>query len=173
MTKRVDVQKGEHHSYYTQYIDQVPKGLDLLDALEQGLTYTTDFYRSLNETQLLLRYEDGKWTPKEVLLHLIDTERIFSYRALRFARQDQTPLAGFEQDNFVTMSAANGRSVESLLEEYQSVRRASVALYKNMNDTMIITTGQASGSALSPRAAAFITAGHERHHLRIIKEWYL
>lgn len=173
MTKRLAIQAGEHHPYYAQYIDQVPEGLTLLEALTQGMAYTLDFYSGLNEQQLLLRYKAGKWTPKEALLHLIDTERIFSYRALRFARQDQTSLAGFEQDDFVASSEANTRSIAGLLEEYESVRRASIALYKNLSDAMIATTGQASGSELSARAAGFITAGHERHHIRIIKERYL
>lgn len=173
MTKCVDIKEAEHHPYYGQYIDQVPEGLTLLDALTQGMDFTTTFYKTLSEESLLLRYEEGKWTPKEVLLHLIDTERIFSYRALRFGRFDTTALAGFEQDDYVASSNANGRSIDSLIEEYESVRRASIALYTNLSVASITAIGEASGSPLSAAAAGFIIAGHERHHIRIIKERYL
>ena len=101
MTTRGEVQEPEYNTYYNQYISQVSEDTDLLEALQSGLDFTVSFYNSLSEEQLLLRYAPGKWTPKEVLLHLIDTERIFSYRALRFSRMDATPLQGFEQDDFV------------------------------------------------------------------------
>ncbi|WP_379953320.1 DinB family protein [Dokdonia sp. R78006] len=167
------VKEGEYNEYYKQYIDQVPGSLGIAQALEKGMEDTKDFFTSLSESELLLRYEEGKWTPKEVLLHLIDTERIFSYRALRFSRMDSTPLQGFEQDDFVLSSDANSRTVDSLIAEYISVRQCSLLLYASMTAQTIANIGTASGSPMSPRAAAFITAGHERHHIRIIKERYL
>jgi len=164
---------GEYNAYYKQYIDQVPDSLGIAQALEKGMAETKDFFTSLSESELLLRYEEGKWTPKEVLLHLIDTERIFSYRALRFSRMDKTPLQGFEQDDFVLSSDANGRTMDSLIEEYVSVRKCSLLLYESMTAQTIRNIGMASGSPMSSRAAAFITAGHERHHIAVIKERYL
>lgn len=173
MIHRSELNEAAYNSYYKQYIDQVPASSNVLDALSSGLKATVDFFSSLSETELRLRYEAGKWTPKEVLLHIIDTERIFSYRALRFARMDKTPLQGFEQDDYIASSDANSRSIASLLDEYNSVRQASLTLYTSMENTAIITIGEASGSPLSPGAAGFITAGHELHHIKIIKERYL
>ncbi|WP_298353942.1 DinB family protein [uncultured Dokdonia sp.] len=173
MTTRAEVKEPEYNTYYNQYISQVPEETDLLEALQSGLDFTVSFYNSLSEEQLLLRYAPGKWTPKEVLLHLIDTERIFSYRALRFSRMDATPLQGFEQDDFVASSNANERTISSLLEEYASVRLASLSLFTSMTKETVRVIGEASQSPLSPRAAGFIIAGHERHHITIIKERYL
>ncbi|WP_035336428.1 DinB family protein [Dokdonia sp. PRO95] len=173
MTHTSELKAGEYNEYYKQYIDQVPGSLGIAQALETGMEDTRDFFTSLSEDELLLRYEEGKWTPKEVLLHLIDTERIFSYRALRFSRMDSTPLQGFEQDDFVLSSDANSRTIDSLIAEYVAVRQCSLLLYASMTAQTIANIGTASGSPMSPRAAAFITAGHERHHIRIIKERYL
>lgn len=173
MNKRLDITKSEHHDYYTQYIDQVPEALSLDTALEKGLEFTTTFFKSLSVEQQNLRYAAGKWTPKEVLLHIIDTERIFSYRGLRFGRKDISALVGFDQDQYVANSKASKRSIEDLLQEYMHVRNATISMYTSMDKDAIAFVGEASGSPLSPRAAAFITAGHERHHIRIIKERYL
>ncbi len=167
-----ELQHTEYNEYYKQYIDQVPEHLSLIEALKTGKEYSSRFFLKLTNDQLLSRYEVNKWTPKEVLLHLIDTERIFSYRALRFLRQDETSLPGFDQDDYVLSSNANTRSITSLVNEYESVRDASIALYDSINaDQNFI--GRASDSPLSSRAAGFIIAGHERHHIRIIKERYL
>lgn len=173
MIRNTEIEETEYNAYYKQYIDQISASSDLIDALKEGLEFTQDFFLSLTEQELLVRYEEGKWTPKEVLLHIIDTERIFSYRALRFSRLDKTPLEGFDQDEFVITSDANNRTVPSLLEEYKSVRLASIMLYNGMTDQTIRNIGMASGSPMSPRAAGFITAGHERHHIDIIKNRYL
>lgn len=173
MIKRQDITEKEHNTYYTQYINQVPNELSLVDALEKGLDDTAHFFKSLTAAQQELRYEADKWTPKEILLHLIDTERIFSYRALRFGRNDMSPLVGFDQDQYVLHSNARKRTIKDLVAEYTHVRKATVSLYAYMTPTAISTIGEASGSVLSPRAAAFITAGHERHHIRLIKERYL
>lgn len=170
---RTDLESSEFNSYYEQYINLVPKNMGLVDALTKGGKRTYKFFKQLPSDKHDYRYEEGKWTPKEVLLHLIDTERVFSYRALRFGRMDKTPLEGFEQDDFVAHSNATDRSMQSLLEEYKSVRMSTIALYESMGDDGLLNVGQASGSPLSPRSAGFITAGHDRHHVEIIKERYL
>lgn len=173
MIKRQNITDKEYHSYYTQYIDQVPNGLELVEALEKGLLFTSNFFKGLAKDQQDLRYAEGKWTPKEVLLHIIDTERIFSYRALRFGRKDLSTLVGFDQDQYVLHSNASNRTMDDLVEEFTHVRRATISLYNHMTDQALVSLGEASGSNLSPRAAAFIIAGHERHHVRIIEERYL
>lgn len=168
-----EIQPNEYNAYYGHYIKKNDQNTELIDALSQGIPETISFFESLPEDKLLHRYEEGKWTPKEVLLHLIDTERVFVYRALRFARKDETALMGFEQNDFVANSLANERTIPSLLEEYKATRASSIALFKNLDTKLLSTTGTASNSAMSARAAGFIVCGHERHHIEIIKEKYL
>ncbi|MDH3652238.1 MAG: DinB family protein, partial [Saprospiraceae bacterium] len=112
------------------------------------------------------------WTVKELLLHMIDTERIFAYRALRIARSDLTPMAGFDQDDYVPYSNANERSSTSIVSEYSAVRQATIQLFKNFTDAMYAKCGTASERPFTPLALGFIIAGHEIHHLRILMEKY-
>jgi hypothetical protein len=135
-------------------------------------------YKSLNwMTKLSLdqwdyRYADGKWSVKEVWLHIIDTERIFSYRGLRIGRGDQTPLPGFDQDLYVPASQASHRTAASIMEEYEAVRNATIVLYENLPAAALDTMGVASNHGISCRAFAFIIPGHERHHLKGFSENY-
>lgn len=168
-----DLKTSEHHPNYAQYINLVPSDQTLLEALRSGMNETMHFFQGLDETTLNYRYAEGKWTPKEILLHLIDAERVFSYRALRFARKDSTPLQGFEQDDYIRPSKAYDRSVSSLLKEFKAVREATISLFETMDHEMLCNAGVASGTTLSARAAGFITAGHDRSHIQIIKERYL
>jgi len=170
---RLMLEKREFNPYYAQYIEQVSADLDLIAALNHSRETLVDFFQTLPEDKLTYRYQEGKWTPKEMLQHLIDTERVFTYRALRFSRNDKSELMGFEQDDFVLNSRANDRSVQDLLNEYQAVREASIALYKSSTDDTLSEVGVASGSPLSARAAGYITAGHDLHHIRLIQERYL
>ena len=119
------------------------------------------------------KYAAGKWSIKEVFQHIIDTERVFLYRCFRIARHDKTPLTGFEQDDYIVPSKANSKSIESLLEEYQTVRQNSIVLLKSLSETDLKHLGNASDHMLSARAAAFMTLGHEIHHIEVIKERYL
>ena len=120
------LRKEEYNEYYAHYIGQVPENTPLIEALNLGKARISDFFNSLSIEKHEYRYEENKWTPKEVLLHLIDTERIFTYRALRFARKDLTNLPGFDQDDFIPPSKANSRSMASLVQEYVAVREATV-----------------------------------------------
>ena len=115
----------------------------------------------------------GKWTPKEILLHVIDTERIFSYRALRISRSEKAELSGFDENSFAQNSNANNRSIEDLIDEYITVRTATISLFKSFPETIMKNTGIASGKPLSVVAAGYIICGHEIHHVNIIKERYL
>lgn len=170
---RTELGAGEFNPYYGQYIDQVSANLELVDALKQSKTTTLQFFKTLPKDKATYRYQEGKWTPKEVIQHLVDTERVFSYRALRFTRNDKSELMGFEQDDFVLNSGANDRSLKDLLKEYKTVRNATIALYKSASVKTLSQVGVASGSPLSARAAGFITAGHDLHHIQLIKERYL
>lgn len=165
--------KEEYNEYYAHYVQQVPGNRDLLTALRKGKEDTILFFKQLPENKWEHAYDVEKWTPKEVLLHLIDTERIFSYRALRFARKDATNLPGFDQNEYVPPSAANGRTMLSLISEYKAVRESSIALFENLDDTMLAHRGLGSGNVFSARALGFINAGHEIHHIQIIKDRYL
>lgn len=162
----------EYNSYYQPYIDKAGTG-NVFDDLRSNHETIILFLKSIPVEKLHYRYAKGKWTIKEILLHLIDTERVFAYRALRFARNDKTELSSFDQDAFVAQSSADERSMESLLSEYHSVRKATISLFESFDQKSLARVGIASHSRLSVRAIPFIILGHENHHLQMIKEHYL
>jgi uncharacterized damage-inducible protein DinB len=164
---------GEYPPYARTYIDLLPDDGRLLEHLEANLRATAELIGSLSEEQLLHRYAPDKWTIKEVVLHVIDDERIYAYRALRFARDDQTELPGFEQDDYVPPSKADERSAESLLAELAAVRAATIELYRGLPEEALFRSGIANGNRASVRALGYHLAGHELHHLRLIRERYL
>jgi len=151
----------------------IPEDISLVDILISSKNEVISFFKEIPEDKLSYRYDVDKWTPKEVLMHIIDTERIFSYRALRFARKDKLDLLGFDQNDFIPPSKADSRTIESLLEEYEAVRNATIVLFKNLDTRMLKEVGTGSGSPMSVRALGFITVGHEKHHVLLIKERYL
>lgn len=171
--KRTDLSNSEFKVNYGDYIYMVDENQELVEALQKGEDQITDFFTKIDQNKLKTAYAEGKWTILEVLLHIIDTERIFNYRALCIARGDQTEFPSFEQDDYVAPSKANDRSLTSLLTEYSTVRKATISLFENLSEEDLKQLGRASNSPLSPRAAGFIIAGHERHHEKIIKERYL
>ena len=164
---------GEYAPYAIMYIGLLPDDGLILKHLEENLRATTEFLRALPENKLTYRYAEGKWTIKEILAHHIDDERIYGYRALRFARNDQTELPGFEQDAYTPESGANERTLDDLLEEFAAVRRSTVALFNSFNDRVLTRAGVASGNRMSVRAIVYHIAGHELHHLNVMKERYL
>jgi len=164
---------GEYAPYTISYIGLLPDDGLILKHLQDNLTNTSNFLRSLSEEKLSYRYAEGKWTIKEILAHLIDDERIYSYRALRFARNDKTELPSFEQDDYALESGANERSIEDLLQEFATVRRATISLFDSFASEALMRVGVASGNVMSVRAAAYHIAGHELRHINIIKERYL
>jgi len=163
----------EYAPYTIMYIGLLPDDGLVLKHLYTNLVGTTKFLRSLPNEKLSYRYAKGKWTIKEILAHLIDDERIYAYRALRFARNDRTELPGFEQDNYALESRANIRTIESLLKEFAAVRRSTIALFDSFDGEVLKRSGVASGNVMSVRAAAYHIAGHELRHINIIKERYL
>ena len=128
-----------------------------------------ELIHSLSEEKLLYRYAPGKWTIKEILVHIIDDERIYSYRALRFARNDRTELPGFEQDDYTAESNANERSLDSIFEEYEAVRKATIALFNGLDNEALLRRGKADGNEDTVRALAYHIAGHELHHIHFVR----
>lgn len=162
----------EHAPYYAKYIEKVPQG-DLLSILERQRQETAALLKGIPESKAGHRYASGKWSIKEVVGHVNDAERVFSYRAMRIARGDATPLASFEQDQFVAAGNFDARSLADLAAEFDAIRRATIALIKSFEAEAISRRGTASGKEVSTRALAYIIAGHERHHIDIVKERYL
>lgn len=167
-----DLKVNEYDPYYQGYINAAGER-DLLESLCDGITSFERFVKQLPSDKMHYAYARNKWTLAEVLLHVVDAERIFAYRALRFARKDMTPLAGFEQDEYVPASNANKRSKQSILDEFVAVRKATVSLFRSFDEPQLKIIGTASNSPMSVAALGFICCGHQNHHSRIILEKYL
>lgn len=163
----------EYALYYEQYLENISPETHLLNSLKANAKTITELYKSLPADKLLYRYADGKWTMKDILMHLIDVERVFVYRAMRFARKDRTPLPFFDENEFAKNALADKLSLARLLKEYNSNRNVTIAFFNNLNAKQLKETGIASQAAMSVRACAWIIYGHELHHRRIIHERYL
>ena len=163
---------AESSDYFSYYINLVI-GSDIEQVLEDGKAAMLAFMKTIPTHKWDFRYDKGKWSIKEVFIHVIDTERVMAYRALRMARNDQTPLPGFSQDPFVENSNAANRSVQSIIAEYTAVRNSSLAMFKSFDDVAYSRIGMASNSPFSPLSLAYVIAGHEIHHMRVIVERYL
>lgn len=164
--------KSEYASDYERYVSLVPDG-DIAGTLGRQLDDTLALINSIPETRGDFRYAEGKWSIKELLGHVIDSERVFAYRALRFARGDTTPLSGFEQDDFVRGGSFDKRSLSDLAQEYEYVRRSTISLFANLAPAAFDRRGAANNNEVSVRGLAFIIAGHEVHHVQILKARYL
>jgi uncharacterized damage-inducible protein DinB len=162
----------EYAPYYGTYIGKVPDG-DLRAMLASQLAETLALVRSIPESRGGHRYAPDKWSIKGVLGHLADSERIFSYRALRIGRGDTTPLPGFEQDDYVPMGNFDARTLRDLADELAAVRQATLHLFAHLDQAAFERRGTASGKPISVRALAYIIAGHELHHVGILKTRYL
>jgi uncharacterized damage-inducible protein DinB len=154
------------------YIATVPEG-DLLQLLEDQRRETQGLLGGLSEAQAVHRYAPGKWSIKQVAGHLMDAERVFAYRALRFARGDATPLAGFDEQAWVPPARFDARPLTGIAVELDAVRRATIALLRSFDAETLARRGTANGKEISVRALAYVIAGHERHHLAILRERYL
>ncbi|WNR42595.1 DinB family protein [Paenibacillus roseipurpureus] len=164
--------QDEYASFYTGYIQVVPEGdyVSILDEQEKALVA---MFSSLQEEQALSGYAPGKWSLKEVLGHITDTERIMSYRLLRIARGDQTDLPGFDQDVFIAHSNFDGVALKDLIQDFQAVRQATRALLPTIADEAWTRFGTANTFRISARAIAFVIAGHAQHHLNVAEQKYL
>jgi hypothetical protein len=164
-------QAGEYASYYEKYISLIP-GDDILGTLETQRLQMGQLLAPRTERDGNFRYAPDKWTVKEVIGHLADTERIFMYRALRISRGDQTPIEGFEQDDYVRNGKFNERTLAELAEEFAQVRGATLALLGGLSEEDWLRRGVANKNEVTVRALAYMTAGHELHHRRILEERY-
>lgn len=173
MKKVQKPEAGEYAPYAIMYVDLVPDDGLVLQHLRDNLQMFKELVGTLSEEKLSTPCAEGEWTIKEIVLHVIDTERVFAYRALRFARNDTTELAGFDQDSYAAYSGANARSIEDLLEELTVVRIATIALFNNFGEEVWTRSGVSSGHNLSVRSALYQIVGHELHHVNSIKENYL
>lgn len=162
----------EFPPYYGTYISQVI-GTDALPVLTAQRSSTATFLAGIPEARAGFRYAEGKWSLREVIGHLSDSERIFAYRLLRFARADETPLAGFDENTYVPSGQFERRSLGDVAREFAAVRDATLALVSGLDGTAVARRGLANGKAISARALAWVIAGHEVHHLRVVRERYL
>lgn len=163
---------GEYDAYYQGYIDRV-EGRQLSLILRQQRAQVLELLDGLSEERANYRYAPEKWSVKEVLGHLIDTERVFVYRAMSIARGEQQSLPGFDQDDYVRTGDFDRRTVESLKSEYETVRNASIAFFESLDTESWVKTGTANDVTVSVRAIGYIVPGHEAHHLSILHERYM
>lgn len=171
--KITDIQPGEYAPYQEAYLKLVSDEWNLAEELEVSLHNFIHFVRDIPMDKYDYRYAEGKWTIKDIIQHVIDTERIFAYRALRIARGDKTPLPGFEESDYGHEAGADRRHLQELLTELSMVRQSSIFLFKSLRDEELKRTGTASGYTVSARALGFILIGHQNHHINIFKERYL
>ncbi|MEZ4857803.1 MAG: DinB family protein [Flavobacteriaceae bacterium] len=170
MTAEIPIE--EYAPFYQGYI-QKSSHIELLEGLVVGLKNTTTLFETFPVPKQEYSYAEGKWTPKELFLHLIDSERVFAYRALFIARAKNAALMGFDQDEFVANCNAHYRRMESLIEEYKAVRNASISLFNSFTESDLLKMGSANNAKVSVRAIGKIIIGHEIHHSIILKERYL
>lgn len=165
-------QQREYNPYFEGYLNLVPDG-DILEVLQKEKEKTISLVKGLSDEDARFRYGSNKWSIKEVIGHIADTEIIMSYRLLRIGRGDTTPLAGFNENDYVLAANFDEFTVQELLEYFQNTRNATISLLKTLSPNSLTRVGQANQSEISARAIAHIIAGHEIHHRQIIKDRYL
>ncbi len=159
-------------AYFSRYISKA-NGDNIAEAMANHSAELLSFYIGLPEEKAGYAYAPGKWTIKDVLQHVIDAERIFSYRVLRFARKDKTPLASFDENTYAENSLANNRSLGSLKEEFAALRKSTDLLYASLNEEQLAEQGTSSNLPVTANAIAFISYGHLLHHKQVLEERYL
>ena|SRR5690554_401682 len=164
---------SEYPEYYQGYLKNINPHSDLFEELEASHHYFIKFVQDIPMEKHDYRYDTGKWTIKEIIQHLIDSERIFAYRALRFSRNDKTELPGFDENNYVDYSNGNQRHLKDLLMEFSLVRHTTLALFKSFSEVAMNRNGIASGHKVSVRALGFIIIAHQEHHKKVFQERYL
>lgn len=165
-------QETEYAAYYGKYVSLVPDG-NIVDTLTTQLSETLAAWQAVPADKAEHRYAPGKWSTKEMMVHVIDTERVMAYRALRIARGDKTPLPGFDQDVFMANTECSARSIADLADEFEAVRKSSLHLFRHLTDAAWQQVGTASDNPISARALAYIIAGHELYHQEILRDRYL
>lgn len=165
-------QIGEYEPYYKRYIDMIPSD-NIIEVLENQIKDIEELIKYINEEKSYYRYAENKWSIKEILGHLIDTERVMTYRALRISRKDSNPLAKFDQNLFIKESNFDSIPLKLIAEELLLIRKSTILMFKGMTESMMLNRGILNGHDITARALAYIIAGHTFHHLQVIKERYL
>jgi uncharacterized damage-inducible protein DinB len=159
-------------SFYHRYLKAVPE-TELLPALQHASNVLWAVINDLPSDRHEYRYAEDKWSVKDVLQHIVDGERIFSYRALRFARNDSTPLPGFEENDYAPEARTHQRGLHAIMREHDAVRQATIELFKSFDDLALQRSGMANDTRISVRGLGWVIAGHAQHHARILRERYL
>lgn len=163
---------GDYDPYYSSYINFY-EDENILDVLEEQVKSSEKFLKSIAEEQGNFSYADRKWTIKEVIGHIIDVERVMAYRALSFARGEKQSLPGFEQDDYVAETDFSNRTLNDLIDELKAVRKSNIILFKSFDERILERRGNANGVEVTVLALIYIIAGHEKHHIQILKKRYL
>ncbi|KOP36993.1 DinB family protein [Flavobacterium sp. WLB] len=164
--------ENEYSGHFGTYIREAGDG-KLIEELEISLHDFIRFVQNIPMDKFDYRYAEGKWTIKDIIQHIIDTERIFAYRALRFSRNDKTPLPSFEEDDYANNTESNKRSIQDLLTELSALRHSTLLFYKSLSEEQLKRLGTASGNQISVRALGFVIIGHQKHHQKVFEERYL
>jgi hypothetical protein len=164
--------KDEYALFYHTYVEKVPDG-DIIKTLSKQTLQIKNLLKNVSKKKSMHRYSPDKWSILEVTGHIIEIERVFSYRALRFARNDSQPLPGFDENSYIKQSNYNNVKLSDLIKEFCSLREANILMFKNTSEEMSLRQGIANGNKFTVRALAYIMAGHVNHHLKILKQRYL
>lgn len=167
-----DILENEYAGHFGTYIKQAGDGI-LIEELEISLHEFIRFVQNIPMDKFDYRYAPGKWTIKDIIQHVMDTERIFAYRALRFSRNDKTALPSFEEDDYANNTNSNSRSIQDLLTEFSALRHSTLLFYKSLSEEQLKRIGTASGNQISVRALGFVMIGHQKHHQKVFEERYL
>jgi uncharacterized damage-inducible protein DinB len=166
-------EQSEYPTYANKYMKYTVKDGSLIEQLMDSLDNTLELIKSLSEEQLNYKYQEDKWSIKNVLVHIIDDERIYAFRALAFARNDKTNFPGFEQDDYANFADTNQRNIDNIIAEYTAVRKATTTLFEGFSEIALKRIGTANGNNTSVRALGYHILGHELHHIKVIKKHYL
>ncbi|MBB4077429.1 hypothetical protein GGR28_000030 [Lewinella aquimaris] len=172
MIKRNSLSPTEYGTFYSNYIELVPADITLRTALDDSAAVLTEYLTNLPEEKVNHAYASGKWTVKEALQHIIDTERIFAYRALCLGRHDETPLPSFEHKQYAVWADVTRREFERMIEEFRTVRKSTISLFNGFSESDLQFTGSVGGGPMSCRAMGFIISGHTYHHMEIFRDRY-
>ena len=167
-----DLLENEYSGGFTNYIQEAGD-TTLIEELEISLHQFIKFVQNIPMDKFDYRYAEGKWTIKDIIQHIMDCERIFAYRALRFSRNDSSSLLSFDEDTYADNTNANGRSIQDLLTEFSALRHSNLLFYKSLSEEQLKRIGTASNNQISVRALGFVIIGHQKHHQKIFEERYL
>ena len=163
--------KDEYVLYYHTYIEKVPEG-DVIKSMDKQIAEVKRLFKNITKKQSVFRYSPEKWSVKEVIGHILEAERVLAYRTLRFARNDNKDLHGFDENEYINQSNYNEIKLADLIEEFCALRTSNVLMFKNFTDEMSLRSGTANGNKFTVRALAYIMTGHVHHHLKILRERY-